>query len=333
MHLIPSGAKLIFHKITQTECMRKAFARRMFLFVLFTAGAAALFSFFCPIDSALSKMFAKNWSDGWIEWKTDSPERAFDSWSRLNAFLPFSERSSKFYYWRVRALEKMGRHDDAAKLASLLALRNPLSFYSFALAYSGRYPALTAIVKDAASRTHYSRKWEKEVNAASAATGLSRNVLWALIRQESKFNAEAVSKNGAVGLMQLMPFTAREAAARLKDESLTPYIPTHNIMLGSAHLMHLKKRFGGSTALAAAAYNAGASAVLRWRGDGTSEWVEWVEDIPYPQTREYLKAVLANIEVYSASSPCREDELSFFSNAEKKNSFSLRRAHFSSQLN
>ena len=150
---------------------------------------------------------------------------------------------------------------------------------------------------------------------ASAETGVSKNILLGLIRQESKFNERAVSRSGAVGLMQLMPFTAREAAARLKKDELSPYEPTHNIMLGAAYFAHLKAKFSDKLPPALAAYNAGAASVSRWETDAR-DWVEWIEEIPYPQTREYVRSVLENIEVYNSTDrEERRGEPSFFSEA------------------
>lgn len=249
MHFIPSGAKMFLDKIAQTTQMRKAFCRRAALCALFLLGAAAVMSLGAPINAAFNRRIADAWNDGWLCWKAGDEAGAYSRWSSAEALIPFSQRAARFYYWRIRALEKMGRRSEASALASLLALRQPLSFYTFALSYTGRYPALSAAAKNAADDAPYRRRWEKEVKAAAAATGISKNVLWALIMQESKFDAGAVSRNGAVGLMQLMPFTAREAAARLKNEQLSPYLPTHNIMLGSSHLLHLKKPSAGTQLL------------------------------------------------------------------------------------
>ena len=124
------------------------------------------------------------------------------------------------------------------------------------------------------------------------------NVLFGIMKRESKFDAEAVSDRGAVGLMQLMPPTAREAARRLGEETFSPLVPEQNIMLGAAHFAYLRAKFGRRLPLAVAAYNAGAAAVSRWGADEASDWVEWIEDIPYPQTREYVRSVLENIEIY-----------------------------------
>nr|MDP9196780.1 lytic transglycosylase domain-containing protein [Pseudomonadota bacterium] len=129
----------------------------------------------------------------------------------------------------------------------------------------------------------------------------------ALIRQESTFNAGAISSAGARGLMQLMPATARQVArqeglphqpARLTED------PAYNIRLGAAYLERMLDQFGGSPVLAIAAYNAGPSRVREWvgklgqPGDRPEEVVDWIEQIPFSETRNYVQRVLENLQVY-----------------------------------
>ena len=121
------------------------------------------------------------------------------------------------------------------------------------------------------------------------------------MREESSYRPEVVSVSGARGLLQLMPDTAARVA---RDVSLDPFepddlfTPAVNIELGSAYLAQLLARFNGNAAAAIGSYNAGPEAVARWRpGDGTPEDV-WVEEIPYDQTRAYVKRVLRSLHVY-----------------------------------
>ncbi len=129
----------------------------------------------------------------------------------------------------------------------------------------------------------------------------------ALIRQESAFNPRAVSSAGARGMMQLLPSTAKRMArtlgkpynrARLLDD------PRYNVQLGSAHLDRLVSRFDESPALALAAYNAGPTRVVRWLrqiGDprtGEIDLVDWIESIPFAETRNYVQRVLESETVY-----------------------------------
>jgi soluble lytic murein transglycosylase len=129
-----------------------------------------------------------------------------------------------------------------------------------------------------------------------------------LIRQESAFNAQAVSPAGAMGLMQLMPDTAAQIGKQLKvgkfkDSRLTAD-PKFNITLGRAYLDKLVDRFGGSYVLATAAYNAGPNRVRQWMdtyGDpreADTDVVDWIESIPFDETRNYVQRVMENLQVY-----------------------------------
>lgn len=129
----------------------------------------------------------------------------------------------------------------------------------------------------------------------------------AIIRQESRFDQTAISSAGARGLMQLMPATAKEVAARngmQHQEAWLTIRPGHNIALGSRYLLDLLARFDGNYAMAAAAYNAGPSRVDKWIkqfGDprkGEIELIDWVELIPIYETRNYVQRVLEGVYVY-----------------------------------
>lgn len=130
-----------------------------------------------------------------------------------------------------------------------------------------------------------------------------------LIRQESTFNRRAVSPAGARGLMQLMPATAREVARRLgirHDTSLLTEDPEHNIRLGSTYVREMLDRFGGSYILAIASYNAGPGRVAQWLerfGDPRSpavDPIDWIEQIPIYETRNYVQRVMEGLYVYRA---------------------------------
>jgi soluble lytic murein transglycosylase len=124
----------------------------------------------------------------------------------------------------------------------------------------------------------------------------------ALIRQESLFEPEAVSPADAHGLMQLLPRTAREIAASAGRPPPTPaalHDTATNIELGTRLLRRLLDRSGGSRVKALAAYNAGEDAVAKWeqRYAGRPD-DEFVELISYRETRDYVKAVIRNYQVY-----------------------------------
>jgi soluble lytic murein transglycosylase len=121
-----------------------------------------------------------------------------------------------------------------------------------------------------------------------------------LIRQESAFDSDALSRAGAVGLMQIMPSTgrrlARQLGVRYSRSRLTD--PGYNLRLGSRYLANLIESFGTPEA-ALAAYNAGEDRVAQWTaGQNYLETAEFVESIPFTETRNYVKVVMRNADVY-----------------------------------
>lgn len=119
----------------------------------------------------------------------------------------------------------------------------------------------------------------------------------AVMREESAFNPKAVSPTGALGLMQIMPSTGKVVARGLgkkRFEAKELFIPDVNIEIGSRYLETLLNRFNNDIVLAVAGYNAGPVAVSRWADTLPSELDEFIESIPYPETRNYAKRVLAS---------------------------------------
>ena len=136
---------------------------------------------------------------------------------------------------------------------------------------------------------------------------VERSLVFALSRQESEFNPGAGSKVGAQGLMQIMPATAKLIAKRygLKySAGVLTGDPSYNVKLGAAHLGDLISDFGGSYVLTLVAYNAGPRRSREWvaeYGDlrsGDVDPVDWVESIPFQETRQYVQKVLQNLHVY-----------------------------------
>jgi soluble lytic murein transglycosylase len=140
------------------------------------------------------------------------------------------------------------------------------------------------------------------------ATGsVERALALALTRQESSFNAAAVSSSGALGLMQLLPGTARDVAGRLGVPFIQDRLtrdPAYNVQLGSQYLAEMLQRFGGSYEIALAAYNAGPNRVARWMesmGDPRTskiDMVDWIESIPFRETRDYVQRIMEGVTVY-----------------------------------
>jgi soluble lytic murein transglycosylase len=122
-----------------------------------------------------------------------------------------------------------------------------------------------------------------------------------LARQESRFNAEARSSAGAMGLMQLMPSTARWVARQLGLNGFRAADTTSvdmNINLGTYYLRHVLDELGHPV-LATAAYNAGPMRALRWQGDRAMEGAVYVETIPFTETRDYVRKVMFNTTIYA----------------------------------
>ncbi len=145
-----------------------------------------------------------------------------------------------------------------------------------------------------------------EVIRQAGKIGLDPAFVYGLIRQESRFIMDARSHVGASGLMQVMPATARWTARKI---GLTNFQPHHitdrdtNIAIGTGYLKMVLESFEGSMPLATAAYNAGPSRSRNWRGqngDVAREAAIWAENVPFNETRDYVKKVLANTTNYAA---------------------------------
>jgi len=144
--------------------------------------------------------------------------------------------------------------------------------------------------------------WRQELQQTALEHKLHPSWVFAIARQESAFRQDARSSVGALGLMQLMPATARETARRfgigLKNDQEILLVRT-NVALGSAYLTQLQAQFNGNRVLTFAAYNAGPSRVRRWLQDaGHLPWDIWVESIPFDETRQYVQNVLTYAVIY-----------------------------------
>ena len=132
--------------------------------------------------------------------------------------------------------------------------------------------------------------------------GLHSSWMFAVTRQESAFMIQAKSHVGAIGLMQLMPATAKETAQRYGIALATPQsavIPEINIQLGAAYLSQVLGQFNGNRVLASAAYNAGPGRVRQWLRDAKHlPYDVWVESIPFDETRLYVQNVLSYSVIY-----------------------------------
>jgi soluble lytic murein transglycosylase len=150
----------------------------------------------------------------------------------------------------------------------------------------------------------FPRPYWATLKADAEANGLDPYLVAALIRQESEFNAGAVSRANAVGLMQLLPSTGRGLARKdgvkhfNANELLDPDI---NLKLGTTDLRQAISKYSGQVEYALASYNAGDGPVRQWIALGDYKDVpEWVESIPYSETRDYVQSILRNREMYRA---------------------------------
>lgn len=143
---------------------------------------------------------------------------------------------------------------------------------------------------------------------ADADRRLEQAIIFAITRQESQFDPIARSPAGALGLMQLMPATAKQIAKKVGIKILDADLTRKqalNIRLGSRFLADLISGFDGSYVLAIAAYNAGPGNVRKWLktngdliGNGTADPIDWIESIPFEETRNYVQRVLEGVQVY-----------------------------------
>jgi soluble lytic murein transglycosylase len=194
------------------------------------------------------------------------------------------------WVWTVRAM------DDRALLAAAeLAHRNGIWDRAINTAdktvaahdFTLRYP------------THYRDVLSKQAQIRK----LDEPLVFGLVRQESRFLADAKSPVGAAGLMQVMPATARWVARKIgmKGFHLSRVNkPEVNAALGAFYLKHMLDGFNGNPVLAAAAYNAGPSRARRWCDTKPIEGAIYIETIPFTETRQYVKKVMANAVYYAA---------------------------------
>ena len=140
------------------------------------------------------------------------------------------------------------------------------------------------------------------VKGEAAARGVEPPLVFAVVRQESAFVPDARSPAGALGLMQIMPSTGRQLARRLGERPRGRAVlldPDTSVRYGSAYLAWLLERFGGNQLLASAAYNAGPRRVQSWLPEvAPVEADRWVENVPFTETRRYVRRIMAYTAIY-----------------------------------
>ncbi len=207
----------------------------------------------------------------------------------------------------IRELQSAAANGGASWATSEIArLYQDGGGYHRALNYMKRaVPSYFALDYAALPRTYWEylfpRPYWTDLRKYAAQNDLDPFLVASLIRQESEFNPAAISRANALGLMQLLPATgrgmAKELRVRFQTEQLL--VPTVNIEFGTRYFKHLLDEFGGQVEYALAAYNAGSDRVTAWLADGKyRDTHEFVESIPFTETREYVQAIMRNAVVY-----------------------------------
>ncbi|MBM3775475.1 MAG: tetratricopeptide repeat protein [Acidobacteria bacterium] len=240
------------------------------------------------------------------------PERLLDSDSRPTpATLRRIERarllrSAGLAEWAESELRFGARHDGQPRLLALeLAAAASAPHQALRLMKSTAPNYLAADLRRAPAEFWerlFPLPYREDILRSSRLAGLDPFMVAALIRQESEFNPQAVSRANARGLTQVMPSTGRQLARRLKIRRFNNRLlfePATNLRLGTLYLRGLLDEWGGRWEQALASYNAGATRVEEWLGWGDfREPAEFVETIPFTETREYVQSVIRNASIY-----------------------------------
>ncbi|GER94240.1 hypothetical protein A45J_2000 [hot springs metagenome] len=217
-------------------------------------------------------------------------------------------------YERVDILIRLGLNNEAILELKHMAKKNPdhnrIIYISSQLKKLGIYNISVNLItkiqyNEKIHDLFYPMAFQQDVEEAARKNNIDPLLIMSIMREESRFNINALSIAGAVGLMQLMPSTAnkydRHVKITLKNTNQL-YEPKTNILIGSYYLKHLIKNFK-SLPLAIAAYNAGEEIVREWLKKGSYNTVdEFIEDIPYDETRNYVKRVLTTYFEYMRTS-------------------------------
>lgn len=186
-------------------------------------------------------------------------------------------------------LHRMGRWDRSSALGEL--------------AFSG--PRLRGGIDGARDLWEFAfpKAWIDYVVPSAKSAGVEEELVWSIMRAESQYRADARSPVGAMGLMQIMPFTGERVSSQLlgknRFQPADLQDPEVNVRFGARYLQRLVEKFGGSLPLVAAGYNAGPHRVQNWlRGFGALRMDEFIEHIPFVETRNYVKKVSRNYQIY-----------------------------------
>ncbi|HLI81904.1 MAG TPA: transglycosylase SLT domain-containing protein, partial [Candidatus Binataceae bacterium] len=200
----------------------------------------------------------------------------------------------------LKQLENQGASDPELRNFVLAGFQSAGAYYD-AIVAASRMEKVGALSHPAAERIRYPRAYWDLIAMKTNGGGLDPYLVVSLMRQESWFNPDATSSSDARGLMQLLPTTAsrmvRENGLAIA-QPVDLYDPDTNVRLGTVYLKQLLAMFNGDEIRAVAAYNAGEHAVMGWNEKFPGADDEWVENIGYHETREYVKRVIGNQREY-----------------------------------
>lgn len=222
---------------------------------------------------------------------------------------------------KARLLENAGLSDFAAKelqadeggqsanwatLQMARVYRDAGKYYRALQMLKRAVPSYYSVELDALPREYWQllfpRPYWTDLKANSLSNGLDPNLVASLIRQESEFNPTAISHANAWGLMQLLPHVGKGEAKELKMRGFVTEAllsPNINLKLGTRYFKEMTDHYNGQVEYALAAYNAGTNRVDDWLSNGKFRDVpEFVESIPFTETREYVQAIMRNAQVY-----------------------------------
>ncbi len=199
----------------------------------------------------------------------------------------------------LKALEVHGGDTSEMRRFVLAGFASADAWYD-AIVAATRMEKIGQLDHAAAERVRYPRAYWDLFHSASTRVALDPYLVLALARQESLFNPNATSVSNARGLMQLIPSTAKKVAAErgMDPDAIRLYDPSINVDLGTTYLKSLFEMFSGDAFHAVAAYNGGEHAVAKWMSEFPGDDDEWVENIAYKETREYVKKVIGGRREY-----------------------------------
>ncbi len=227
------------------------------------------------------------------DWKSH-PRTANDDRVRLAATLFYAGQDRL----AMATFSRLGESAPIGALAPLTRLALDLGQPHYAVRLAKKAARRGVLIYPAYYPVHDIARYATKVEPAFALS---------IARQETELNPKAISRAGARGLMQLMPATARKVAGWIGEEYSRGRLITdwrYNVRLGETYLARRTNQFGGSYVMAAAAYNAGAGRVDRWiaeYGDprtGQIDIIDWMEQIPFNETRNYVQRVMEGLYVY-----------------------------------